>query len=496
MTSGTATNLYALVDQWARQRPEAPYLCEEGGPALNYGAFDALSARMALGLDAAHIAPGERVANALPKGAMALALHFACLRRGIVCVPLNPASPRAEALRILADAACRGLVASPGFSVGPRDVPPGLACRTLAADGGGDFLPTIAAPSGPMGHANLPADALAVILYTSGSTGAPKGVMLSHRALLTNIELLQPVLGCGPDDVMLHSLPVFHSHGLSLAVNCVTAAGGSILLQPRFHPERVVDALPRATMFTGVPAMYRRMLDQPGLARGARNMRLFMCSSAHLPDRLLSTFQETTGKRLLEIYGLTETGSLATSETGLAGSDRTLFPLRDVRIRIGQGEPSERIGPLSVQRPDMASGYWNNGRQHPLPMTEQGYATGDIVESGPGGGFRLLARAHDVINSGGFKIYPKELEAVLLGVSGVKDCVVIPVPHPVLEEVPIAILTADRAMNEEALREQAAEELGRHKIPRKFIFMDSLPQLPSGKPDLTRLRQAYRHMFQ
>lgn len=495
MTDAPPGNVFALFDRWARVKPQAPFITEENGVVTTYGIFERLSARIADGLARNGVRRGERVATALPKSALALALHFACLRSGVVAVPLNPERPKADALRIVIDAHCRAIVCEPGFQLRGDDLPPRVGRLSIDEAGGGELLRDAPRQPDCRGWLDLPEDALAAIIYTSGSTGQPKGVMLTHRALLDNVTILAPVLACVEDDVFLHALPLFHSHGLTLAINCVTQAGGQFLLMRRFDAAKVALALPRATMFSGVPTMYARLVAEPGFdAASCRSLRLCMCSSASLAQEIAVRFSAQTGHGLLEIYGLTETGTIAAMRHGQPAPLAGLQPLDTVEIRVEGGFAdqggADATGPLFVRKPRMAAGYWLNGGACPLPMKDGYYETGDIARLNADGSFDIVGRSSDVIHSGGYKIFPKEVELVVGAAANVRECAVFGAPHPDLGEVVVAAVVLKSGCPADGLADHVGRNLETYKTPRRYIFLDDIPLNPSGKPDMVRLRES------
>lgn len=490
-----STNVYALFDRWARAKPSAPFITDEDGGVTTYGAFERLTARIAGELRRAGVAPAQRVANALPKSVLALAAHFACLRSGVVSVPLNPDAPAAETMRLLLDAQCRGVVCDGSFPITAEDLPGGMARLNLAAQGK-DGLPDAAGePPADAGFAELEAAAVAAIVYTSGSSGRPKGVVLTHGGLRENVRLLAPVVACDERDVMLHALPLFHSHGLTLAINCVVEAGGQFILLSRFRAAQAAEAMARATIFTGVPTMYARLANEPAFTADAcAGMRLFMCSSARLAPSIALPFREKTGRDMLEIYGLTETGTIATARRNSA-HDGGLRLLAGTRIRIESDEEQSggsRIGRLFVCKPHMAAGYWRDGAATPLPRVDGYYDTGDIASVDAGGAFEIVGRSGDVINSGGNKIFPREIELAVCASADVRECVVFGAPHPDLGEMAVAAVVLAPGSTPEAVAAFVQQKLERSKQPRAYWFLDTLPLSPAGKPDIRALRQAYQ----
>lgn len=495
------SNLFSLFYFWRQRKEHSIFISDLDGRQLSYGDFDLLSGRMADALKSAGMNVGGRVLAQTGKSIQALALYFACLRTGIIYVPINPVAPEAESLRLVADSGCHLIVCDPDAALTKVPLPAGVQLHTLTRDGMGSLLEGSPRSPDTKSFQRVDRDAVAAIMYTSGSSGLPKGVILPHRALLSNAQLLGPILDYQEDDVFLHALPLFNSHGLCLAINSLIAAGGQLLMLERFDVGQIVNHLPKATAFSGVPTMYARLLGDVRLTpEQCRRVRLFISSSAALPEHVACAFAQRTGKSILELYGLTETGTVTANrpDAKRSGSVGKTLPGVEMRVTDDEGRPLPlgMRGRLQVRKPDISPGYWRNGAYEPLPLIDGYYETGDLVDTDANAFVTIVGRTKDVVISGGFNIYPREVERALADVPAVSDCAVFGVPHPDLGEAPVAVVvSSDPETDEGKILEEVARFIGRHKLPKRIFFLDALPQNTSGKPDLMKLRASFSATF-
>jgi malonyl-CoA/methylmalonyl-CoA synthetase len=468
---------------------ERPFIRHAGG-TLSHGAFAAEGKAMAGRLAGLGLVPGDRVAAQVAKSAHALALYAGCVQAGLVFLPLNPGYTRAEVEYFVTDAEAALLVCDPAS----RDALAALAPRveTMDAEGVGSLRAGAAEP-GPV--ADRAEDDLAAILYTSGTTGRPKGAMLSHRNLMSNAEALVELWRFGPRDLLIHALPIFHTHGLFVAVNVTLAAGGALALMPRFDAGEALAWMGRgATAMMGVPTFYTRLLDEPGLTREAcEGMRVFVSGSAPLLPETHAAFAERTGHAILERYGMTETNMIASNPyDGERRAGTVGFPLPGVELRI-DGAAGE-AGEIAVRGPNVTLGYWRMPEKTAEEMTEDGwFRTGDVGRLDPDGYLEIVGRAKDLVISGGFNVYPREVEAVLDAQPGVLESAVIGLPDPDLGEAVVAVLVAEpgAAPDLDAVSAALEGELARYKRPRRMILADALPRNAMGKVQKAVLRGIY-----
>ena len=459
------------------------------------------SARYANALTGLGVHPGDRLCAYVDKSIGNIFLYLACLRAGIVYQPLNPAFQPAEVDYYLADASpamvvCSGRnedrVRTAAKRAGVKRV------RTLDRDGTG----TLAAAAGraESGFATRACDGseLACLLYSSGTTGKPKGIKLSHDNLAANVTTLVDLWGFSSADVLIHALPLFHVHGLFVALGCVLTAGASLRLLEKFDAGEITGLLPAATVLMGVPTFYTRLLQCPGLTEAACSaMRLFVCGSAPLLEDTFTQFKRQTGHAILERYGTSETG-MSTSNP-LHGERRpgaVGTPLPGVRVKIvddaGAEVAQDGIGEILIKGPNVFSGYWNLDEVNKNAFTEDGYfRTGDLGKRDADGYIRIVGRATDMIISGGENVYPKEIELCLDSIEGVTESAVVGVDDADLGERVVAALVTgpDCRLDEAGIIALLKTQLAGFKVPKQVFFVDELPRNTMGKVQKNKLRE-------
>ena len=484
---------------------DAPFLRLMDGATVTYRAFLAESARLAHALDAAGLKPGDRLAAQVAKSPEALALYAACLRAGIVFLPLNTAYTPAELDYFIADSGTALVVCDRASEAALRPVAEahGAALTTLNADGTGALPQAAAGRPDTFAAASRAPDDLAALLYTSGTTGRSKGAMLTHSNLLSNAEALRDVWRFTPDDVLLHALPIFHTHGLFVATNVTLLAGGSMIFLPKFDPDQVIALLPHATAMMGVPTFYTRLLDDSRLTRDlAARMRLFVSGSAPLLEETHARFAERTGHRILERYGMTETNmNTSNPYEGERRPGTVGFPLPGIELRLMDGDTqaaSGEVGQIEVRGPNVFKGYWNNPEKTREELRENGFfRTGDLGRIDPDGYLHIVGRGKDLIISGGFNIYPKEVELALDDLPGVLESAVIGAPHPDMGEAVVGVLVPQPGvrLDPEALLATLRDRLARFKQPRRLFIVDALPRNAMGKVQKADLRARFSDAF-
>lgn len=471
---------------------------------ISHDALFRMSGRLANLLKETGLRPGDRIAVQVGKSVEALALYLAAVRVGAVFLPLNPAYTPAEVGYFIGDAEPSLVVCDPDRA-GRRDdfMPSGTALLTLAGDGSGSL--TDQAANQPEDHtpAARKGSDLAAILYTSGTTGRSKGAMLSHDNLLSNAQVLVDEWRFDADDVLLHALPIFHTHGLFVASNVVLLSGGAMIWLPKFDPDQVIAQLPRATTMMGVPTFYTRLLDQPGLTRDlVAGMRLFTSGSAPLLADTHRQFEERTGHRILERYGMTETNMNSSNPyEGERRAGTVGLPLPGVELRITEGgKPVTQgdIGMIEVRGPNVFRGYWRMPEKTAEELSEDGwFTTGDLGQVDGDGYLTIVGRGKDLIISGGYNIYPKEVEEAIDQFPGVLESAVIGLPHPDLGEGVVAIVARHRGADPDpqAIIAGLTERLARFKQPRHVVIVDELPRNAMGKVQKAALRQDHAGLF-
>lgn len=497
-------NFYALLRSRFAGRPDRTCLITDLRDC-SYGEIDSLSAGFALALIESGVAPGDRVVVQVDKSPQAVALYLASLRAGAVFVPLNTAYTPAEVRYFLSDAAPRIFVCRPEDEAAHADAAGDAGARIVTLDGKGESTLAARASSGAADGsiARRAADDVAVILYTSGTTGRSKGAMLTHRNLASNALTLFDCWGWRADDVLLHALPIFHIHGLFVAIHMAMLGASPMLFLPKFDVVAVRKALPRATVMMGVPTFYMRLLDQSDFgAAECAHMRLFICGSAPLTAAAHRAFQERTGHAILERYGMSEAGMIASNPLNgerIAGTVGYPLPGISVRVRDDVGRVvTDEIGMIEVKGPNVFKGYWRMPEKTAEEFSEDGFfVTGDLGVQSSDGRLAIVGRGKDLIISGGYNIYPKEIEAVLDAIDGVVESAVIGVPHRDFGEGVVAVLaTADGAPVDEVVVRAALEgRLARFKHPKKIVAVRELPRNTMGKVQKNVLRDAYKDTF-
>ena len=487
---------------------ETPFLHLTDGRTLSHGDFVELAGRYASVLDTLGVAPGDRVAVHIPKSADALALYAGCLQAGAIYLPLNTAYTATELEYFIADSGATLVVCDPSetdaLSTIAREN--GAALRTMGADGAGTLKD--AAGDAPVREdvAERSPDEIAALLYTSGTTGRSKGAMLTHRNLLSNAEALVEIWRFTDADVLLHALPIFHSHGLFVASNVTLLAGGALIWLPKFDADTVIDRLPEATSMMGVPTFYTRLLDDDRFDRDLTgHMRVFISGSAPLLEETHERFESRTGHRILERYGMTET-SMNTSNPydGDRRAGSVGFPLPGVEAKVcdpetGETLPQGEIGVLEVRGPNVFKGYWKMPEKTAEELRDDGFfITGDLAVIDTDGYVSIVGRGKDLIISGGYNIYPKEIEMFLDDLPGVLESAVIGAPHPDFGESVVAVLVPEAGadLDIDAVEAEVKEKLAGFKRPRRIEVIDALPRNTMGKVQKNDLREAHKDTFQ
>ncbi|PVA11583.1 malonyl-CoA synthase [Pelagivirga sediminicola] len=486
---------------------DAPFLILPDGAVLSYAAFLAQAARIAGHLAELGLRPGDRLAAQVAKSPEALALYAACVQAGVVFLPLNTAYTASEVTYFLKDSGAALIVCDSSARADLAQVAEDLGAQiaTLDADGSGSLTDGAKGKPDSYQTAERGADDLAALLYTSGTTGRSKGAMLSQKNLLSNAEVLVDEWRFTRDDVLLHALPIFHTHGLFVATNITLAAGGAMIFLPKFDVDAVIAHLPRATSMMGVPTFYTRLLDDARFDKAAaQHMRLFTSGSAPLLAETHDRFRARTGHAILERYGMTETNmNTSNPYDGDRRAGTVGFPLPGVELKVcdpatGAELPQGEVGQLEVRGPNVFQGYWQMPEKTAEELRADGFfITGDLGLIDERGYVQIVGRGKDLIISGGYNIYPKEIELVLDDQPGVLESAVIGVPHPDFGETVVGILVAKPGQmpDEDAIMAAAAEALARFKHPRKLIVVDALPRNTMGKVQKNILRERYGDLF-
>ena len=484
-----------------RLNDKRTFLILSDGSTWSYFEILALSGQMANSLYAFGVKPGDRVAVQVEKSPEALALYFACIRAGAVFLPLNPAYTVAELDYFINDASPSVVVCDSRHRKEVVSIVEGsdTTLLTLDADGSGELSEVVRGATVDFETAVRTADDLAAILYTSGTTGRSKGAMLSHANLLSNAQTLAEFWHFSEDDVLLHALPIFHTHGLFVATNVTLVSGGSMIFLPRFNTDEIIQLLPRATTMMGVPTFYTRLLECKDFTRErVAHMRLFISGSAPLLAETHVAFETRTGHRILERYGMTETNMNTSNPYDDERRSGTVgFPLPGVEIQICDPEtntelPQGEIGVIQVRGPNVFTGYWGMPEKTAEEFSGTGFfITGDLGLMDSDGYVNIVGRSKDLIISGGFNVYPKEIETEINAIDGVFESAVVGLPHTDFGEgvAAMVVLQSGAELCETKLLSALDGRLARFKQPKRVLFIDQLPRNAMGKVQKNILRK-------
>ena len=487
----------------------------DNGLHYSWRDLDRATAMMANLLASLNLPAGARIAVQVEKSVEAMMLYLATLRAGYVFLPLNTAYQSAEIEYFIGNAepsvvVCSsknfGWVSKIAFKAGTQHV------FTLDDDRTGSLLQRAVHHSDQHTPAVCQADDLAAILYTSGTTGRSKGAMLSHRNLLSNAEVLKDYWGWVPGDVLIHALPIFHVHGLFVAIHGALLNGSKMIWFAKFDPKSVVARMPEATVFMGVPTLYVRMLAEPALTRAqAAHMRLFVAGSAPLLIETFNEWRERTGHTILERYGMSETIMLTSNpyraDARYQGQEERRggtvgFPLPGVSVRVlsddGHELPIDEIGGIQVKGPNVFSGYWRMPEKTAEEFTADGFfKTGDVGKRDARGYITIVGRSKDLIISGGYNVYPAEIEGYINEMPGVAESALVGVPHPDFGEVGVAVVIPKPGahLDAEAIVATLKSQLANFKIPKKCYVVPELPRNTMGKVQKNLLRDQYKGLF-
>jgi malonyl-CoA/methylmalonyl-CoA synthetase len=501
-----SANIYDLI--FSRAPRLDKMAMEAGESSLTYGELFARSGQAANALVNLGVQPGDRVAVQIDKSPDMIVLALAAFRAGAALLPLNTAYTLAELEYFLDDAKPTLTICRPAMLEAVRALAERLAVGAVlslgvARDGG--FADAIA--SAPTGFATVPraGDDLAAILYTSGTTGRSKGAMLTHENLSSNALTLVEVWRFTSEDVLIHALPVFHTHGLFVATNVALMAGATMIFQPGFEADAIVAALPRATSLMGVPTFYVRLLAHRGVTRETTShMRLFVAGSAPLLADTHEAWRAKTGHSILERYGMTETNMITSNPyDGERIAGTVGFPLPRVLLRIadpqsGRDLPQGEIGVIEVKGPNVFKGYWRLPEKTAEEFRADGFfITGDLGKIDERGYIHIVGRAKDLIISGGFNVYPKEIEAEIDALPGVGESAVIGLPHPDFGEGVTAVVVpaAGAALSEADIVAALAGRLAKYKLPKRVFFVRELPRNAMGKVQKKALREERKGIY-
>ncbi|MFK7877204.1 MAG: malonyl-CoA synthase [Paracoccaceae bacterium] len=486
---------------------DTPFLRLLDGQIITHARFLARAAQFAHVLSACGAKSGDRVAVCVPKSPEALMLYAACVQAGLVFLPLNTSYTASELSYFIEDSGAALVICEDTNRTALASFADQLSVgiETLNADGSGTICEKAA--SEPIAFETVPRTGsdLAALLYTSGTTGRSKGAMLTQNNLLSNAQTLAQEWHFTCDDALVHALPIFHTHGLFVATNVMLACGGSIVFMPRFDTATIISWLPAATTMMGVPTFYTRLLADPHYTREVcANVRLFVSGSAPLLAETHTAFEARTGHQILERYGMTETNmNTSNPYSGERRPGTVGLPLPGVELKITDGDTGAtvaqgEIGQIEVRGSNVFSGYWQMPEKTKAELRDDGFfITGDLGCVDGEGYIHIIGRNKDLIISGGYNIYPKEIELILDDQAGVLESVVIGVPHADFGETVLGVLVAQRdtPLDLDGIMSRIRETLARFKHPRKLIVVKELPRNTMGKVQKNVLREEFKDVF-
>jgi malonyl-CoA/methylmalonyl-CoA synthetase len=499
-----ADNLFTRIVE-ATNDLDRDFILPPGRAPLSYGDAFAMAARFAHVLTHHGVMPGDRVAAQVEKSPQALFLYLACLRLGAIYLPLNTDYTASELAYFANDAEPRVFVCSDGNREKISAFFPDERILTLSDDGlSGTLMEEAKAAGLDFSDAPMAMRDLAAILYTSGTTGRSKGAMLSHGNLFSNASSLQQAWHYRRDDVLLHALPIFHTHGLFVATNTTLLSSASMIFLPKFNLDAMFSGMPSATVMMGVPTFYTRLLGDPRLNRDVtHNIRLFISGSAPLLADTHSDWQQRTGHAILERYGMTETNmNTSNPHDGLRLPGSVGMPLPGVDLRItgenGRPVPPGEIGMIEVRGPNVFSGYWRMPEKTASEFRKDGFfITGDLGSVDAGGYIHIVGRGKDMIISGGFNVYPKEVESLIDSLPGVEESAVVGLPHKDFGEGVTAFVVAKPGakLTETDIVAALGGRLAKFKLPKRVIVVEKLPRNTMGKVQKGLMRDEYRGLY-
>ncbi len=501
------SNLYSLFKTNFPKDMSLPFLLHDHGET-SFDQLEKSSAHYSAILKKLGVSKGDRVMVQVEKSPENVLLYLACLRAGIVYVPLNTAYTISEIKYFIENAQPHIVICDPVNEIDIQkeicNKQGGPKLLTLGKNGTGSLLDQLdhVSPDNNIEFCND--DDLAVILYTSGTTGRSKGAMITHKNLTSNAQVLLDYWQWEPDDVLLHALPIFHIHGLFVALNCALLNASKVIFQSRFNPQMIISELPNTTIMMGVPTFYTRLLDSPNFDKGVcKNVRLFISGSAPLLAESFNKFEERTGHKILERYGMTEAGMISSNPyDGERVAGTVGYALPGVKARVvdkkGSELPRGEVGTLEIDGANVFAGYWEMPEKTAEEFRSDGYfITGDMAVMDDDSRISIVGRSKDLVISGGFNIYPKEIEAAIDKISGVKESAVFGVPHSDFGEGLTAVIVVEENsdLDETTVKASLANKLAKFKQPKKIFFIPELPRNTMGKVQKKALREEYTSIY-
>ncbi len=505
--TGTNANLYASFQHQFLQHADKVALTTTAGARYTYGSLDNESARLASYLTELGIQAGDRVSVQVHKSPEALCLYLACLRAGFVFHPLNTGYRENELEYYLSNAEPTAIICDASSEKLMRRLADKLNIPhllTLNTEGSGSLLDGAKKVRDEFDIVWREKDDMAALLYSSGTTGVPKGIMLTHENLLDNASSLIKYWGFTDQDVLFHALPIFHVHGLFVALGCVFLSAASMRWAAGFDAKQTVQHLPECTVMMGVPTYYTRLLALPEFNREVTaNMRLFISGSAPLLEETFFQFEQRTGHRILERYGMTETNMNTSNPLNAQRKPGTVgLPLPGVEVRIVDDEgrllPTGEIGNLQVRGKNVFKGYWKMPEKTAEDFSDDNFFnTGDKGQIDGDGYVSIVGRAKDMVITGGLNVYPKEIELVIDDMDGIRESAVFGIPHPDFGEAVVAVVVGSdmQCPPEKEIIGQLREQLASYKLPRRVMVIEDLPRNTMGKVQKNVLREQFSKLF-
>lgn len=505
MTASANANLYARLFDGLKE-PLKTAIEPDGGVPISYRELDERAAQYANYLQTCGVKPGDRVAAQVEKSVAAVMLYLATVRAGAIFLPLNTAYTLNELSYFFGDAEPALIVCDPAKAEGIAGIakPIGARVETLDSEGRGSLSEGAAKSTASFATIHREGSDLAAILYTSGTTGRSKGAMLSHDNLTSNALTLVQYWRFTDKDVLIHALPIYHTHGLFVAINTCLFARATMIFLKKLDTDRIIDLMQRATVLMGVPTFYVRLLQNPRLTKeAASHMRLFVSGSAPLLAETHREWSARTGHAVLERYGMTETNmNTSNPYDGDRVPGAVGFPLPGVTMRVtdpetGRELPRDEIGMLEVKGPNVFQGYWRMPDKTKAEFRDGFFITGDLGKIDSRGYVHIIGRGKDLVISGGFNVYPKEIESEIDAIPGVIESAVIGVPHADFGEGVTAVVVPDKKtpLDEAAVLRALDGRLAKFKLPKRVLFIDELPRNTMGKVQKNILRDTYGQLY-
>lgn len=506
MVHDMSSNLFSRIAAHVAD-PSALAIETPEGARITYADLMAMTGQMANALVKLGVKPGDRVAAQVEKSVTAIVLYLGTVRAGGVFLPLNTGYTPSEIEYFVGDAEPAVFVCDPKKLSALEPVAARTGAKTVTLDAAGQGTLSGAAANEPSEFETVERadDDLAALLYTSGTTGRSKGAMLTHKNLYSNAATLVDAWGFSKDDVLIHALPIFHTHGLFVATNVMLLSGSSMIFLPKFDADKIIDLMPRATVLMGVPTFYVRLLEDPRLTpEQVANMRLFVSGSAPLLADTHREWEARTGHAILERYGMTETNmNVSNPLNGERIAGTVGLPLPGVEVKVtdpenGETLPAGEIGMIEVRGPNVFKGYWRMPEKTAEELRANGFfITGDLGKIDDKGYVHIVGRGKDLIISGGYNVYPKEVETEIDAIDGVFESAVIGLPHRDFGEGVTAVIvpTGKVDLTEEGILKALEERLAKFKQPKRVIFVKDLPRNTMGKVQKNLLRSEYDGLY-